>query len=181
VISSKTILGLLAFVFITFGLIVWILNRQDTIIERFPPILARLPRLEEERIRKGLLNMIDGLKSLSSPSNLGLAMTLSIITWALFWIFHYLVLIALGVEGHTELNFALSLGSLALVPPSATTLPGIYHASMIFPLSLLGNNDEILATYAVLMNAILMIWVILLGVFGIAKVGFSVRKFFILQ
>jgi hypothetical protein len=70
----------------------------------------------------------------------------------------------------------LSLGSLAFVPPSATTLPGIYHLSMVVPLSLVGFDGNTLTAYAVLMNAVEMLCITALGLWGLARTGYSFRQ-----
>jgi hypothetical protein len=70
----------------------------------------------------------------------------------------------------------ISLGSLALVPPSASTLPGIFQVSMVAPLALMGYDTALLTSYSLVLNTITLIVVILLGIWGTLASGLTLRQ-----
>jgi uncharacterized protein (TIRG00374 family) len=175
-VSGLTIIGSLAFLVISFLFMVWLVQQRQKALEIIPPWLGRLPRLEEEDARRWLEHLIDGLNGVSSLRRLLVALIYSVITWTLFWGFHYLSLLALGPDLPIELLLGISLGSLALVPPSATTLPGVFQVSMVAPLILMGYDPALLTSYALVLNIISMVMVILLGVWGTFSAGLTLRQ-----
>lgn len=177
-VSALTLLGSLAFLLGSLVFMVWMIRNKTAILQKWPQQLARLPRISEESARSGLSSLIDGLAAMSTLHRLGSTLVWSIITWSLFWGFHYLCLSALHQELSIEAILGISLGSLALVPPSATTVPGIYQLSMVTPLVLVGYNSTLLTSYALIMNTIEMLIVNALGIWGAAAGGISLRQLF---
>jgi len=175
-VSTRTILGSFAFLMATLVFMVWMVKRRQMVLERFPAWLARLPRLTETRARKGLSDLIDGLESVTSLRRLVLVLVWSVIAWAFFWGFHYLCLLALAVDLDLNTRLALSLGTLALAPPSATTVPGIYQISTVLPLALIGYDENTLTSYTLVMNATEMAWIVGLGIWGTLRSGMSLRQ-----
>jgi uncharacterized protein (TIRG00374 family) len=176
--SWGTILGSLLFLAGSLVFMIWLVKRREFVLEKFPPWLARLPRLTEGRAHHGLSSLIDGLSAIASIRRLVFILALSVVTWTLFWGFHYLCLLSLNQEIPFNDILALSLGSLALVPPSATTLPGVYQVSMVIPMGMIGYDETTLTTYALIMNTLEMLWVIGLGLWGTLSSGISVRELF---
>jgi uncharacterized protein (TIRG00374 family) len=174
-VSYFTVFGSLVFLAMSMAVMVLMVRKKDFVLRTLPPILSRLPRLSEEKSRHELNNLLDGLIGVASAHRLTLVLIWSAITWALFWAFHFLCLQSLGIPLDIQDQLAMSLGSLALVPPSATTLPGVYQVSMVVPLSLVGYDQNILTSYALLMNIIEIAWVVLLGVWGTARAGLTIR------
>jgi uncharacterized protein (TIRG00374 family) len=147
-VSGLTIIGSLAFLAISFLFMVWLVQRREQALRVIPPWLGRLPRLDEDDARRWLEHLIDGLSGVSSFRRLFIALIYSVITWTFFWGFHYLCLLALNPDLPMEQLLGISLGSLALVPPSATTLPGIFQISMVAPLALMGYDTALLTSYS---------------------------------
>jgi len=177
-VSAASILGSVAFLTASLLFMVHMVQRREYVLDKYPGWLARLPRLTEEQARQGLANLIDGLVGMASVRKIFAVLLWSVITWTFFWGFHYLCLAALPQELDLQTQLALSLGSLALVPPSATTLPGIYQISMVVPLSLVGYDASLLTSYAVLMNITELVWVIGLGLWGTLRTGVATRQLF---
>jgi uncharacterized protein (TIRG00374 family) len=175
-VSSLTVVGSLAFLVTSFLFMVWLVQQRQKALEIIPPWIGRLPRLEEEDARRWLEHLIDGLNGVSSFRRLLVALIYSVITWTLFWGFHYLSLLALSPNLPIELLLGISLGSLALVPPSATTLPGVFQVSMVAPLILMGYDPALLTSYALVLNIISMVMVVLLGVWGTFSAGLTLRQ-----
>jgi len=175
-VSAETMLGVLAFSGISLAGMMGLVKYRVTILDRWPLWLGRLPRVTEASARRILAGLLDGFATVASTRRLVIAFSWSVITWICFLGFHYLVLLALATDFQPEQALALSLGSLALAPPSAATQPGLYHASIVAPLSLVGYSTELLATYAIVLHALQMMWISSLGIWGLYRARTSFRE-----
>jgi hypothetical protein len=132
--------------------------------------------LDETRVRASLERLLAGLALATSPRRLVQGAACSLGAWALFWLFHALALLALRLPLTPREVLTLSLGALALAPPSAPTSPGVYHASIVVPLALVGYSQTTLTAYTVVLHALLMLWLLPLGALGMARSGVSARE-----
>jgi hypothetical protein len=176
--SFLSMFGSLAYLVGSLMLMVFMLRRRDWVLAKVPALVARLPRLHENQVRRWLSELIAGLASVASWRSLVRALMWSTLTWVLFWGFHFLCLLALHPSLPTNQLLAISLGSLALAPPSATTLPGLYQMSVVIPLALVGYNRDLLTTYSLVMNIVEMAVVLLLGAWGAFATGTTLRQLF---
>ena len=173
--SPGTVGGAVAFVVGAFTGMLWLIRNQARVLEHGPKWLARLPRVKEESARRTLANLLNGLSAVASPRRLALALLWSLISWSAFWVFHALALLALPAVPR-EQWLAISLGALALAPPSAPTLPGLYHGSIVAPLSVVGFNGALLTSYAVILHAVQMALLLGLGLWGVNQSGASLGE-----
>ena len=97
----------------------------------------------------------------------------SFLTWGCFWLFFYVTLLALGDHLPAQERLAISMGALALSPPSAATQPGLFHGSVVVPLAAVGFDEVILVAYAIILHAVEMFWIILLALWGLIQTGLS--------
>lgn len=174
--SWLTMLGSVLYLLGMFLLMIWMVKKREWVQSKMPKWIALLPRLTEQQASEWIHTLLDGLEKMAHVRSQGLALLWSIISWFLFWGYHYLCLLAIQPGLDPEVALGLSLGSLALVPPSATTLPGVYQVSLIVPLSFLGYNRSLLASYAILLNALEMIVVMALGLWGSVQAGISLAQ-----
>lgn len=175
-ISWETILGVFVFLILAFGFLFWMVHHRQRLLADWPPFLGRLPRLSEQRARQVLSELLDGLSSISSPGRLVMAFLSSLLCWSLFWGYQYLTLAALGINLSLLQKLAISVGALALSPPSAPTQPGIFHASVVVPLAAIGFDRTMLTSYAVILHALQMVWMIGMGLWGLSRSGFGGRE-----
>jgi len=175
--STLTILSPVIFIVLLFAIMIWIVKRQETVLRRWPAILAKLPKVSIEGGHKALAGLLDGLGAISSPKIMIGLLLWSFFMWGWFWAFHYLTLLGTNIKLDINSMMMISLGSLAMAPPSSSTLPGIYHVSIVGPLSLAGYDPNRLTTYAILLNALYMTALLFLGLFGFSQVRFSAREF----
>jgi len=175
-VSNITILGSIIFLAGSFIGMVWLIRNREIALSRLPKLFARLPRLTETQIRKGLENLVDGLAGVSSIYRLFGILLISILTWSFFWGFHFTCLISLQQDLSIQTFLALSLGSLALVPPSASTLPGMYQVSMVVPLSLFSFDKNLLTSYSLVMNFTEMVVIMGFGLWGTMQTGISSKE-----
>jgi hypothetical protein len=151
--------------------LLWVRRHREQVLRAWPPLLARLPRVSESQARAGLGSLLFGLEQAARPRRLVGALALSLAAWGCFWAFTALALAALpGALSSAEV-LTLSLGVLALAPPSAPAQPGIFHAALVVPLSTLGYDPAALTAYAVVLHALLMVWMLGLGLWGLAQSG----------
>jgi uncharacterized protein (TIRG00374 family) len=166
-VSVWSMLGAVFFLASAFSLLIWMVKNQGTVLDNWPSKLSRLPRVSEDRIRQILSDVLRGMSSVSSTRQLAMVIGLSLVTWLFFWSFYYIILLALDVEFSLIQRLAISLGALGLAPPSASTLPGFYHASIVAPLVAVGFAEVVLTAYTVILHALQMFWMTLFGVWGL--------------
>jgi uncharacterized membrane protein YbhN (UPF0104 family) len=153
-------------------------SNQDFTLDRGTRLLARLPRVTEETAHRSISDLLQNLETVSKPRQFALILLWSVITWSLFWGFFYLTLLSLGTSFAPKQQLAVSLGALALSPPSAATQPGIFHASIVIPLAALGIDPEALTAYAVILHILEMFWIVGLATWGLIATGSSLQAFF---
>jgi uncharacterized protein (TIRG00374 family) len=168
--SPGTVIGGVGGVALVFGGLLWLIRNQAVVLDRWPRALARLPRVKEDAARRTLTNLLAGLSSVSSPRRLALAYLWSLIAWGCFLVFHILTLLALPAAPPKQ-ALSIALGALALVPPSAPTLPGLYHGSLVGPMSAVGFDGTLLTSYAVLLHLIQLVLMVGLGGWGFRRSG----------
>ena len=171
--APGAVMGAVALVSLLAGLMTWALRHRAQVLTRAPVFLARLPGITEARARRALSGVLAGVTQAVTSRRLSAAMLWSFITWGCFGAFHLLTLAALGADGLPPTTWgALALGTLVLAPPSAPTQPGIFHATLVAPLALLGFDRAALTAFAILLHLQQMVWMI-----GLALVGSGVQAF----
>lgn len=173
--SPGSILAGVAVLAGAFAGIQWLIGHREAVLARGPSWLARLPRVTEAGARRSLVDLLDNLTAVSNPKQLTQVMAISLLAWGFFWGFFYAALLALGEGIQSADRLAVSLGALALSPPSAPTQPGIFHASVVLPLAAVGFGEVALTAYAVLLHILEMVWMIGLALWGLSQTGLSVQ------
>jgi hypothetical protein len=177
-ISPAAALGGVGFLILGFGIIAWLVSNQEFTLVRGTRLLVKLPRVTEETAHKSISDLLQNLAAVAKPRQFAVILLWSVITWSFFWGFFYLTLLSLGTSFAPEQQLAVSLGAMALSPPSAATQPGIFHASIVVPLAALGINAEALTAYAVILHILEMVWIVGLATWGLIATGSSVQDFF---
>jgi glycosyltransferase 2 family protein len=158
-----------------FAGIQWLVRQRERVLARWPVWFAQLPHITEAGARRSLTDLVDNLTAVSHPKQLAQVMGTSLLAWSCFWGFFYATLLALGEGIMPADRLAISLGALALSPPSAPTQPGIFHASVVVPLVAVGFDEVALTAYAVLLHILEMVWMIGLALWGLSQTGLSVQ------
>lgn len=174
-VSHLTMAGLVVFLLASWLAVVWAVRRKAWLIQRLPGAICRLLPLNEEHVRVGLSHVLDGLESLAQPSKMLQGLFTSLVAWMLFWSYHYLCLVTLSPSLPMHVRLGMTLGSLALVPPSATTLPGVFQISMVMPLALVGYDHNLLTSYSLILNLVEMVIVNGLGLWGASGLNISLE------
>lgn len=171
--SPAILAGLGVFLLVTLAVLVWMVKNREKILEKWPYYLGRIPRLSQERAYHSLAELLDALVEMSSLRSLGLGLLTSTLASGFFLGFHYFVLLALDFPLTQAQMLALSLGILVIAPPSAPTMPGIYHAQIVLPFAALGVPGSALAAYAIVLHALQTVMVVGLGAWALYKTGAS--------
>lgn len=173
--SSQTgaIAGGLIFVVFALVFIYWLANNQERVIPPLARRLGRLPRLDEARARRMLEQLLAGLSGAATPGQLLVGLLLSVVVWAFFYLYQILTLAALDHDLSPAIMAGMAMLALAVAPPSAPAMIGIYHGVVIGALSVAFPADlSLIAAYALLMHAIqLVVWGVL-GLWGLSRVDF---------
>jgi len=174
--SAGAVISGIAFLILGFGTIAWLVSNQEFTLDKGSRLLAKLPRVNEDKARKSISDLLENLTGVSKPRRFAIILLWSVTTWVFFWAFFYLTLLSLGDIFSSEQRWAISLGAMALSPPSAPTQPGIFHASIVLPLSAIGIDTEALTAYAILLHILEMFWMIGLGIWGLIATGSSLSS-----
>ncbi|MFN2141360.1 MAG: lysylphosphatidylglycerol synthase transmembrane domain-containing protein [Candidatus Promineifilaceae bacterium] len=173
--SLKALIGGVVFVIAGFAVVLWLVNHPDFTLQKGAWLLSKIPRVSEERARQATADLLQNLSNITHPRRFAVVFGWSLVSSSLFWLFFFLTLRALDTGLPLQEQIAVSLGALALSPPSAATQPGLFHASVVAPLAAVGFDAELVTAYAVLLHIIEMVWLIILASWGLfaTKITFS--------
>lgn len=157
-----------------FSLIFWLVRNREITHRKGTAVLSKLPRVTPEKADRWLNDVLDNLQYVSSLSHTVQTIGWSLLSWLCFWAFFYVVLLALGDQVPAADRLPISIGALALSPPSAATQPGLFHGSVVIPLTAVGYDQNLLTAYAILLHIIEMFWIVLLAIVGLWQTGVSV-------
>ncbi len=133
-----------------------IVGASDALLQKTPFIKASW--------RKKMVGMVyEALAYGGDMRQLVHATAVTLVMWALFFCFHLLVIRALPLDAPLQLQMTIAMGALALTPPSAPAMLGIYHASMILPMLALNLAPlDVLLPYSLLLWGIqAVVWMVL--------------------
>jgi len=108
--------------------------------------LAHIPRLSAAWRTKIIGSVQEGLSIDVGMVELLIALGVTLIMWSLFFLFHFMVILAMPLNLDAHANITIALGALALTPPSAPAMLGIYQLSQVGPnlILRLGSLEELL-------------------------------------
>lgn len=181
VISIKTgsILVNAALIFGFLAAMAWLLWRAENVVIWIQAQLARFQRLDRRRVEDVLSDLVQGLRLAGGPRQLTVGWIMSFGIWAAFFSFAYLVLLGLNIHLPVEQMAAIALLTLAVAPPSAPGMPGLYQATIVGALSLIAGFDPALITaYAIMIHILQVIPLIILGTWGVLGTNFTLRSLF---
>lgn len=150
------------------GFIIWLARNAGKVLPRLSGLLSRVPGVKEERLKKSLTDLQTSLASLGSTKSITIALLLSLVMWGCFWLFHYLVFLALPIGLTTQEMLTLAAAALVVVPPSSPGMIGVYQGVLVGFLILFRITDSYaLTAYAILVFAVQLILWIILGSWGL--------------
>ncbi len=173
-ITPGTMVTSLLFLAVMFMLIFWLVRNREMTRQKGTAVLSHLPRVTPEKAGRWLDELLDNLQYVASLRRAAQVIGWSLLSWGCFWVFFYFTLLALGSPILPANWLPMSMGALALSPPSAATQPGLFHGSVVIPLAAVGYDIEMLTAYTILLHIIEMFWMVLLAIWGLAQTGLSV-------
>lgn len=173
--STRTIWSVAASIVVAFLVLWWMLNHQERVLTTGTRWLARLPRVTEARAHRAIADVLGNLSHITSPKQLALAFLWSAATWFCFWLFFYLTIASLGDAIPRDDWLQVSLAAMALSPPTAPTQPGLFHASIIVPLTAVGFSPAGLTAFTLVAHLLEMFWMIGLALLGMLRMGISAQ------
>lgn len=165
--SAEALVGGLLFVIVGFAAVLYLANHPQFTLNQGTRLLAAIPRVSEERAHQATADFLANLSGIAHPRRFFIVLGWSLLSWSLFWLFFFLTLRALDTGLSLQDQIAISMGALAVSPPSAATQPGLFHASVVAPLSAVGFDKELITAYAVLLHILEMIWLIILAAWAL--------------
>ncbi len=174
--SIAALVGGVVFVIAGFAAVLWLANHPEFTLQNGTRLLAKIPRISEERAHQATVDFLENLSGVAQPRRFTIILAWSLTSWFLFWLFFFLTLGALETGLGLQEQIAISLGALAMSPPSAATQPGLFHASVVAPLAAVGFEPELVTAYAVLLHILEMIWLVILAVLGLFATKISLRQ-----
>lgn len=118
--------------------------------------------------------LLDGLSALTSPRSFGLVLFLVVLSWALWQLIYYVMLIAIAPGApFWWAIFMDAVLALGMAIPSAPAGLGVYEASIVAALSLLGISTSTALAFAIVMHFLQFVNTAIFGFWGLALEGKS--------
>jgi uncharacterized protein (TIRG00374 family) len=118
--------------------------------------------------------LLEGLQALTNPRRFLIVLALEVLTWVLWVSIYYVGILAISPSAPIWwAMFADGVLALGVAIPSAPAALGVYEASMVAALTILGVAYSPALAYAFLMHFIQFAITALLGFWGLAREGKS--------
>ncbi len=129
-------------------------------------------RLKPSWTEKITAMMEDALCTNVGMKELLFSLGMTIVMWTFFFFFHFLVILAMPLGLDLQARATIAMGTLALTPPSAPAMFGIYQISQIGPGLILrfGEVDDLLPYSLMLYFIQLVVWM------GLTLIGLRALK-----
>jgi len=141
---------------------------------------SRSPRLARaaESISRSLRLARQGLIVFARPRFGSTAVCLQLAAWALQWLACYMVVLALGLQGHADLATAAAVllaVNLSAVLPATPSNVGVFQAACLVVLAAYGIGAGPGLAYGIILQAVEVLTALLLGIPALLGEGLSLR------
>jgi len=152
-------------------------NHAEEYMPRLTTWLARLPRMDEERLEGPLSSLGEGLSTVGTTRRLTLSMLLSLLMWGCFLIGHALILDSLDILGlNLGEMFAVSAAVLVVLPPSSPAMIGVYQGMMLavlLPFQITDANTML--AFSILVFAVQVVFWVPTGLWSWKRTDLPIR------
>lgn len=166
-------------IIIAIFVILFLMARYNEQVKNFAARLGKRWPFVERVILPQLDSLLDGLSVLTKPSQFFRSLFWILLTWALWVGIYYSML--LSFDMHAPLwwgAFVDSFLALGMAVPSAPAGLGVYEASLLWAMSMLGiPNSEALA-YAIALHFLQFLITAIFGLIGLIRQGHSISSLF---
>ncbi|NOX62566.1 MAG: flippase-like domain-containing protein [Chloroflexi bacterium] len=152
---------------------------SEQVVAALDALLGRAPGIKDAW-RLKITNMVrEALAHGGGMKELVLATGMTLIMWSLFYLFHLMIALAMPLDVDLQTRMTIAMGALALTPPSAPAMFGIYHVSQIAPMLALGLADlETLLPYSLVLYFVQLIVWSALTLWGLRALNMRFRDLF---
>ncbi len=163
---------------IVLALYLFAIRYDESIANRVHALTLHVGMREKSADRIGRA-VRDALHSDVGMKELLVAIAITIAMWTFFFLFHFLVILAMPLTMDVHAKATIALGALALTPPSAPAMLGIYQISQIGPnlVLRLGALEDLLPYSLMLYFLQLLIWMTL-TIWSLSKLDMRFRDLF---
>ena len=135
----------------------------EKIVAGTDALLRKAPFIKDDWRQKIVTMVYEALAYGGDMRQLILATGVTLVMWALFFFFHLLVIMALPLNLSLGTQLTIAMGALALTPPSAPAMLGIYQFSQIGPnlILRLGSFEQLLPYSLMLYGIQVLVWLAL--------------------
>lgn len=139
--------------------------------------MARLPRLDEERLKAPMDNLGKGLTTMGTSRRMILSLLLSLLMWGLFLAGYALLLPSVDINLAPDEAFAVAAAVLVVLPPSTPAMIGVYQGVMVAVLTPFGIADTgFLVAYGIITFAVQVIFWVMTGLWGLGRTRLNIRE-----
>lgn len=148
-------------------------NFRDQALALFRNLASRLPFINPDRWAIYAGQLLDGLSSLTRLRDALFLVTMSILIWTPIIFAYYSGMRAVGLQPTWAMaGLVVCAAALSIAAPSSPGQVGVFHAGVTFALvQLLHQPQAPSASFAFLYHAINFAVVIVIGLFGIYRIG----------
>jgi uncharacterized membrane protein YbhN (UPF0104 family) len=158
-------------------LLFWMIRNKHKITGWGTAILRRVPRISDDLAHGIMVELMDGLTDAGRPDRLIPAWLMMAVTWICFYAFHFLCVLALDQVIPLADMLVIAMFSLAIAPPTAPAMPGVFHAAVTAGLSIVAGYDaELVVAYAVVLHATELAVLAVLGLWALIKVELTFEE-----
>ncbi|NJN81497.1 MAG: flippase-like domain-containing protein [Caldilineaceae bacterium] len=166
--AAAAVSGVL-FVVVLFAAMSAVVIYREAVLRTWPRWLAHLPWVTEEGAQNAISGVVDGISDIRSLRELTRLFVWSLAIWLLLILSYYAVLLAFPFELPPLQMWTIAIGAAVLSPPTAATEPGLFHASVVAPLTLIGLDPAVLTAFAVVAHLLQNVWLTGLGLLGMVR------------
>ena len=155
-----------------FGL--FLIARYKEAVSRWIEKISRHWSFVEKYVVPQMNKLLDGLSTLTQPVQFLLSFFWIALAWAM-WVFMYDLLVWQILPGAPIWKgaFVGSVLSLGVAIPSAPAAVGVFEASLVAALVLVGGSESIALAYAILLHVLQFIVSAVFGIWGLLRDGQS--------
>ncbi|NDJ53971.1 MAG: flippase-like domain-containing protein [Chloroflexi bacterium] len=149
----------------------------DQTIELTARVLSRVPRIDQDVVRRTLSPFVDGLAGVANWRVFLAGLILTILAWGGSVISGYLLMLAFWDQVPPIFGvLAIAAAGLGVSVPSAPSGVGPFHAAVIGALVAVGLDDNLSRSYAFALHAMNFSVTTLLGMIGLVREGVTFNQ-----
>lgn len=141
--------------------------------------IGQKSRLVQRWIVPQIESLLRGFEVLTRPSQFLISLLWVVITWIIWVSIYYVMLLAIAPGAPLWWGaFVDSFLAMGLAMPSAPAGIGVFEASMVASMALLGISTSSALAYAITMHAMQFVITGIFGLFGLIREGRSIKNLF---